>query len=160
MTERDAQIIELFKAGKTMPEIGKQFDLTRQGVRYILNNNGLSGKQRLQEQEPERQKKLLELLEENPRITLSKLEIALGCGRYLIKKDFKKLSIKREIDELPSLACREGWRNGRVELTKELLFHLYIEEKKTRKQIIEITKYGSSTISVYLRKYGIEKQKK
>jgi len=158
MTERDAQIIELFKAGKTMPEIGKQFGLSKQGVRYILNNYGLSGKRRMREREPERQKRLLEMLEENPRITISALEIALGCGRHLIEEDFKKLSINRDISH--SQALREGWRKGRAELTKELLFHLYIEEKKTRRQIIEITGYGSSTISVYLMKYGIKKRNK
>jgi len=160
MTERDSQVVKLFNAGMSMPKIGKQLNLTRQGVRYILNKYGRTGKQRIQDRASKRQNRLLELLEENPNMSLVELEISLGCEKHLIMKDLTKLSIKRDTSLLLSEAVKKGWRKDRVDLTRDLLFRLRVTERKTQKQIAEITRYGESTISRYLIKFRIKKPRK
>lgn len=160
MTERDAQIVELFKKGMSRSKIRELLNLSLPTVRTVLKKYGLSFEERMQRSIIERHRKLKELHKQNPLMSLEEFADALGCSKNSVLLDFKRLGIKRDSSSVKSAIAKKRWLKNRTELTRDLLLRLYISERKTQNEIAEITGYSAGSVVLYLRLNKISKHKK
>lgn len=155
--ERDREICRLYLSGEMkMPQIAKQFNLTRPRVHQILKDNGITtDRKEIEKRQSAIASQIEDITRQQP--TISKKEIAanLDLSVRTVSYLISKFKIKLNKSLIVSHATTERRRKGRKPLTFELLYSKYVVEEKSQIEIARELGYSQQTISVNLRRHGI-----
>ena len=155
--QRDYRIVELYKSGMSMKEVGLEFGISAQRVEQILKKAGVETRKytrsnRLLEARKRKRKslskQLLVRLYEDERLPVSEITEKLGVSHAKLYQSLEFYKIPRR--------KAEGFEYSK--LTEDVLRRLYLGEDLTASEIAEKLGFASITIKKRLSKFGIRKR--
>jgi predicted HTH domain antitoxin len=152
---KTASLIELYRNGKTLEEIGKQFGISRQAVQTRLKKAGFERRPRGGKvKSGELSRDVLINLYQNKKLPPSKIAEELNVTAPIVTRQLRKhkipLRTRKEARRLISREIPSG----------EELERLYLTENRTQGEIAEIYQRGQQTVSKWLKRYGLKKEVK
>ena len=141
------RISELKKSGMGTRKIAEETGYKRDVVKRVIRENGI--KEEIEDKYAFLTKELLEELYIKEHKSLDAICLELGCSKFPVVQRMNKYGIKRR-----------GYKDRCVNISKEELERLYIQEDKTQEEIAKIYNCAVMVISRNLKKYGIKKKRK
>jgi DNA-binding CsgD family transcriptional regulator len=155
--ERDEQIKNLYLSENlSMQKIGNRFDLSSMQIRRILLKQGVTGKKASTERFKRWIDEVKSLIEADPKLTNSQIAARINVSLMTVNRILRKVGLKRNPAPIMSHLKTLSHRCGRVELTRDLLFQLYVIEQKSTVEIGKQLNYTPAAIGVNLKRVGIK----
>ena len=160
------QLIRLYESGKTLREVGEIYNISRERVRQLFESVSYKPrtltvselyKESIKKSGIKRRivlpKKELERMYLKEKFTINNIARQLKCSFMTVHNNLVRLGIPlRSREEVAKL-----FNTKHPELTKDVLYQLYIVENKSRAEIGKLSGYSTANIAKLITKYGIRK---